>query len=556
MSALLKPERLKRYAEIVGLLVKYGRSDLVEQSSNVLASRLLKSSETPRAEELADDLENLGPTFVKLGQLLSTRGDLLPQPYLDALERLQDQVAPFPYEEVERIVSSELGARISKLFVDFQTEPEAAASLAQVHRATMRDGRAVVVKVQRPGVREVIVEDLEALEKVAEFIDAHTEVGKRYEFSNMLVDLRQSLLHELDFKREAANLHTLRQNLSEFEDIVIPEPIDDYTTARVLTMEYIAGRKITEVSPLRFIEMDATGLAQEFFRAYLKQSLVDGFFHADPHPGNVFITDDDRIALLDLGMVARISGRFREDLLRLLLAISEGRGHDAAEISIKMGEPKANFEKNDFIHRVSRLVARHADTSLEGLSAGKVVLNIQRIGAECWFRQAPEFTMIAKTLMNMDRVVSVLDPAFNPNEVIRQEATNIMMRQTARSMEPGALLSRAVEVKEFAERLPTRVSKILDAVGNNELKIAVDAIDEKVLLDGLQKIANRITLGLILAALIIGAALMMRVETSFKILGYPGLPAIFFLLAAIASVVLAGSILFTDEKPKKKDDDE
>jgi hypothetical protein len=164
--------------------------------------------------------------------------------------------------------------------------------------------------------------------------------------------------------------------------------------------------------------------------------------------------------------------------------------------------------------------------------------------------------MIAKTLMNMDRVVSVLDPAFNPNEVIRQEATNIMMRQTARSMEPGALLSRAVEVKEFAERLPTRVSKILDAVGNNELKIAVDAIDEKVLLDGLQKIANRITLGLILAALIIGAALMMRVETSFKILGYPGLPAIFFLLAAIASVVLAGSILFTDEKPKKKDDDE
>jgi predicted unusual protein kinase regulating ubiquinone biosynthesis (AarF/ABC1/UbiB family) len=184
------------------------------------------------------------------------------------------------------------------------------------------------------------------------------------------------------------------------------------------------------------------------------------------------------------------------------------------------------------------------------------VLQIQRIGADCWFRQAPEFTMIAKAMLNLDRVVGALDPAFNPNEVIRQEATSILSRQVTQSLEPGVILARAIEVKEFAERLPTRVNKILDAIGNNDLVIGVDAIDEKVVLDGLQKIANRITLGLILAALIIGAALMMRVETSFKIFGYPGLPAIFFLLAAIASIVLAASILFTDEKPKKKDDDE
>lgn len=557
MAALFKPERLKRYAEIVALFAKYGRSDLIDQNSTGLFKILpQKTSESPKAEELADDLERLGPTFIKLGQLLSTRGDILPQPYLEALERLQDRIEPFPFEEVEQIVSSELGGRISKLFRDFETQAEAAASLAQVHRATMRDGRLVVVKVQRPGVREIIVEDMEALEKVAEFIDAHTELGKRYEFTNMLVDLRQSLRHELDFKREASNLHRLRKSMREFEDIIVPEPIDDYTTTRVLTMEYIPGRKITEVSPLRFIEMDGAHLAEEVFRAYLKQILVDGFFHADPHPGNVFVTEDNRVALLDLGMVANVSGNFREGLLRLLLAISEGRGHDAAEVTIKMGEPKANFDKSDFIHRVTRLVARHADASLEQLHAGKVVMDIQRIGADCWFRQAPEFTMIAKAMMNLDRVVYVLDPVFNPNEVIRQEATNIMMRQTAHSVEPAALLARAVEVKEFAERLPTRVNKILDAVGNNELKIAVDAIDEKVVLDGLQKIANRITLGLILAALIVGAALMMRVETSFKILGYPGLPAIFFLLAAIAGLILAASILFTDEKPRKKNDDE
>jgi len=553
---MLKTERLKRYAEIVGLLVKYGRSDLVEQSSSILASRLLKSSETPKAEELADDLEKLGPTFIKLGQLLSTRGDLLPPQYLEALERLQDSVEPFPYGEVERIVSSELGARISKLFLDFDTQPTAAASLAQVHRATMRDGRAVVVKVQRPDVREVIVEDLEALEKVAEFIDGHTEIGKRYEFTNMLVDLRHSLLQELDFQREATNLEKLRQSMREFEDIIIPEPIDDYTTSRVLTMEYVAGRKITEVSPLRFVELDGPRLAEEVFRAYLKQILVDGFFHADPHPGNVFLTEDNRIALLDLGMVAHVSGKFRGQLMRLLLAMSEGRGNEVAEISIQMGEPKPNFDKSDFTRRVAKLVTRYGDESIDRLNAGKMVLDIQRIAADCWFREAPDFTMIAKTMMNLDRVVFVLDPTFNPNEVIRQEATNIMMQQTAQALEPGALLARAVEVKEFAERLPTRISKILDAVANNEVKIAVDAIDEKVLLDGLQKIANRITLGLILAALVVGAALMMRVDTTFKIFGYPGLPTIFFVLAAIAGVILAGSILFTDKKPKKQEDDE
>jgi len=557
MILSLKPERLKRYKDIVALLVKHGRSDLVNQTDLTTQSKsnkqLARTGE--QADELAADLENLGPTFIKLGQLLSTRGDLLPQAYLDALERLQDQIEPFPYEEVERIVSSELGARISKLFFDFATEPSAAASLAQVHRATMRDGRAVVVKVQRSGIREQIVDDLDALEQVAEFIDAHTEIGKRYEFTNMLADLRNSLLHELDFKREAGNLRRIGRNLREFENIVVPEPIEDYTTARVLTMEYIPGRKITEVSPLRLMEMDTRSLAEEIFRAYLKQMLLDGFFHADPHPGNVFITDDDRIALLDLGMVAHISTNFRENMLRLDLAISEGRGDDASEVAIKMGEAKSNFDKHEFEHRVTQLVAQHADATLERINAGKVVIEIQRIAADCWFRLAPEFTMIAKAMMNLDRVVYVLDPTFDPNAVIRDEAANIMTRQVAQSIEPGTILARAVEAKEFVARLPNRVNKILDAIGNNDLKIGVDAIDEKVVLDGLQKIANRITLGLILAALIVGAALMMRVETTFKIFGYPGFPTIFFLLAAIAGIILVISIVFTDKRPKKKPDD-
>lgn len=560
MGLSVKPERLKRYKDIIALLIKYGRSDLVKQTELVSytseRNRALATTTAPRPEELAGDLEKLGPTFIKLGQLLSTRADLLPEPYLEALSRLQDQVEPFSYEEVDHIVSAELGVRISKAFAEFEREPMAAASLAQVHRAYLRDGRAVVVKIQRPGVREQIAEDLEALESVAEFIDAHTEVGKRYEFSNMLVDLRRSLLNELDFKREAGNLNRLRASLSEFEQIIIPEPVEDFTTSRVLTMDYIPGKKITELSPLRLMELDGSALSEELFRAYLKQILVDGFFHADPHPGNVFLTEDDRIALLDLGMVSQLAPNFQENLLRLLLATSGGRGDEAAEVSMKMGEPKPNFDKLDFKRRVADLVVRHADATLERIDAGHIVLEITRISADCWFRLPSEFTMIAKTLLNLDRVVYTLAPDFNPNAVIKDEATSILARRIMKSLEPGKVLSNVVELKEFVEKLPKRVNRILDAIGNNELKIGVDAIDEKIVLDGLQKVANRITLGLVLAALIVGAAMLMRVETSFRIMGYPGLPAIFFLLAAAAGIILVANIAFYDVKPKKKNDED
>lgn len=551
----LKTEHLKRYKDVALLLAKYGRSDLVSQAGFPEGVQIDESSfaeEIPKAEELASDLEKLGPTFIKLGQLLSTRADLLPPPYLESLSRLQDQIAPFPYEQVDAIVSGELGVRISKAFAEFESEPVGAASLAQVHRAYMRDGRAVVVKVQRPDIREQIFADLEALEGVAEFLDSHTELGKRYEFQNMLVGLRKSLLQELDFKAEANNLTMFANNLREFDRIVIPEPIMDFTTSRVLTMEFIPGKKITDLSPLRLMEIDGPGLADELFRTYLQQMLVDGIFHADPHPGNVFLTDDERIALLDLGMVSRLMGSFHDNLLRLLLAISEGRGEEAAETTIKMGEPKPGFDRSEFVRRVSELVAENANAEISQIDAGQVALEIMRISADCWFRLPQEFTMIAKALLNLDRSVFTLDPAFDPNAVIRERASEILQRNIFKSMSPGNILGGIVEVKEFAEKLPGRVNRILDAVGNNDLKIKVDAIDEKIVLEGLQKVANRITLGLILAALIVGAAMLMRVETSFRILGYPGFPLVFFLIAAIAGIALVVSIVVYDIKPRGK----
>ncbi|HYV14148.1 MAG TPA: AarF/UbiB family protein [Pyrinomonadaceae bacterium] len=555
MVVSLKPERLKRYKDVAMLLIKYGRSDLISVAGlegSVVPDEIAAESEAAPAEDLAKDLEKLGPTFIKLGQLLSTRADLLPGPYLEALTRLQDHIEPFPYEEVERIVSGELGVRISKAFADFDPAPLAAASLAQVHKAHMRDGRAVVVKVQRPDIRDLIVGDLEALGEIAHFLDQHTELGRRYEFDNMLVNLRKSILHELDFTVEANNLHTIAENLAEFENIVIPEPVDDFTTTRVLTMEFISGKKITGINPLRLLEIDGGLLADELWSAYLKQFLVDGIFHADPHPGNVFLTNDNRVALLDLGMVGRVTRTFQDNLLRLLLAISEGRGEMAAEAAIRMGEPKEGFDRASFERRITDLVADNQDAVLSRMNAGRVTLDITRISADSWFRLPAEFTMIAKALLNLDNVVYTLDPHFNPNVVIRDRANEILQRNILKSVAPTNLLSGVVDLKEFAEKLPTRVNRILDAAGNNELRFKVDAIDEKVIVEGLQKVANRITLGLVVAALIVGAAMLMRVETSFRIFGYPGLAMIFFLLAAAAGLILAFNILYYDEKRRRK----
>lgn len=560
MGISLKPEHLKRYKDIGWLFMKYGRSDLVKQAGldEVLAREEAGGPATelaePKAEELASDFEKMGPTFIKLAQLLSTRADLLPLPYLEALSRLQDNVAPFSFAEVEEIVTAELGVRISKAFANFDEAPIAAASLGQVHRASLRDGREVVVKVQRPGIREQIIKDLEVLGDIADFLDGHTEMGKRYEFRNMLAEFRKSLMRELDYRQEARHLETFDNNLKEFDSIVVPLPIDDYTTSRVLTMEYIRGKKITSLNPLVWVDVDGVGLAEDLFHAYLKQILVDGFFHADPHPGNVFLTDDHRVALIDLGMVGYISPTRQEQILQLLLAISSGNGDEAAEHTMQMGEAKPGFEENKFRRLVRDLVSEHQDSSVAQIDTGRVVMEIQRIAADVSFRLPPEFTMIAKMLLNLDQVVHTLDPGFDPNASIRRNAADMMQQRVLKSLSPANLFNAAMETKGFLEKLPSRLNKFLDTVSRDEIKFKVDAIDEILLMEGLQKIANRITLGLILAALIVGSAMLMRVETSFKILGYPGFAIIFFMIAAGGGIVLVINILYTDEKTKKDRD--
>jgi predicted unusual protein kinase regulating ubiquinone biosynthesis (AarF/ABC1/UbiB family) len=555
MGISLRPENLKRFKDIAVLLMKYGRSDLIKTTGfdeTILNHEDLSADRSiaPSPDELAKDLEAMGPTFVKLGQLLSSRADLLPTPYLDALARLQDNVEPFSFAEVETAVTSELGVRLSKAFAEFDSEPIAAASLGQVHRAVMRDGRSVVVKVQRPNIRDQIAKDFDALSELAEFLDNHTATGKRYEFTRVLGELRKNLLRELDYRIEARNLETVGSNLKDIDLIVVPSPIDDYTTSRVLTMEHIRGKKITELSPLAKIELNGGVLAEQLFRAYLQQILVDGLFHADPHPGNVFLTDDNEIALIDLGMVGQILPEHQDNLIQLLLAISEGIGDKAAEFTRRLGEPRNGFDETQFTRDVSDLVARHQGANLEQIDAGRVVLEITRISGHAGFRLPAEFTMVAKTLLNLDQVVHILDPTFDPKASIRENALEILEQRMTKNFSATALLRAVVEAKTLIEKLPGRVNRFFDALAHNELSVKVDAIDEKRLLEAFQKIANRITVGLVIAALIVGAALLTRVETTFRIFGYPGLAMIFFLIAAFMGFWLVINIVFYDKSSR------
>ncbi len=555
MAISLQPSHLKRYKDIAWIIYRYGSSQIgkskelekiVGEDQKAHTAEDLASAAA--AEELANDLEKMGPTFIKIGQLLSTRADLLPAPYILALARLQDKVKPFDFAEVDKAITQELGVRTSRAFSWIDPKPIAAASLGQVHQATMRDGRSVAVKVQRPGIREELVNDLDSLHEIAVLLDDHTEFGKKYELARMLEDLRKNLMQELDYRQEAQNLVTLGRNLKEFDRIVVPQPIDDYTTSRILTMEYIKGHKITKLSPVVRIEIDGGVLAEQLFEAYLKQILIDGFFHADPHPGNALLTEDSRVALLDLGMVARVSPGVQDGLIQILLAISEGRGEAAARYLINISEKRESFDEREFIRVVSDMVAVHKDASLKQLAVGRILMDISKTAADHGVRTPSEFTTLGKTLMNLDQLGTTLDPDFNPNESIRKNSTSIIQRRITSSFTIGSLYSGALEAKEFAQQLPGRVNKILDKVANNELEVSIDAIDEDKLMSGFQKVANRIAVGLILSALIIGAALLATVETDIKIMGYPALATILFIGAAAGGIALTVHILINDRK--------
>jgi ubiquinone biosynthesis protein len=539
------------YTALVRLLVRHGRSDLVSGAGldDYLVDEEAPLGDPEKAALFAHDLESMGPTYIKLGQLLSTRTDLLPPAYTEALTRLQDSVEPIPFEQVREVVESELGAGLRHMFADFDESPLAAASLGQVHRATLPSGREVVVKVQRPGARERVRDDMQVLGKLASLADARTETGRRTGFAELLTHFQRAVSDELDYRREARHLLRMRDLTADYDLLLVPEPVSDYSTSRVLTMDFVAGVKVTDVGPLGMIDHDTGPIAEQLFQAYLRMILDHGFLHADPHPGNLVLTDDGRLGLLDLGMVASVPRRLQDKLVKLLVAIGEGDGEETALVLAEMGRPLDGYDAAKFRDDVSHLVSS-AVSAGNDLQAGTVVMELQRISGAHGLRPPAEMSMVGKALLNLDQATSHLDPDFAAADAIRDNLSRVMTHGLGTS--PGGVLRAALEAKEFTTQLPRRANRILDTLAEGELHLRVDAIDEERLLTVMQRVANRLVLGIIVAATLLGAALMMRIPTEQRTWGYPTIALTFFLFAALGGAVLSVWILVSDRRTARR----
>jgi len=552
-----KPTGLARTAQIVRFLLKY-RSAGVFTGFDVDAAAL-QGEQAPAAgkpEEFVTDLEALGPTFIKIGQALSTRPDMVPPEYIAALERMQDNVAPVEFDAIREVVESELGVRINKMFTRFDEVPLGCASLAQVHRAELRDGRSVAVKVQRPGIVEQLHADLEALSSIATRVDNNTDMGRRMRFADWVSEFRKTLLAELDYRTEAANLERFGEHFDEYPQLIVPAPVWDLTRQRVLTMEMVEGTKVTEISGLRRTEQDLGALAAVLMRGYLDQVLIHGEIHADPHPGNLLLTTDGKLALFDLGMVAHVPPRQRDRLFKLLFAAVDGRGEEVARECVSMGVRLDDFNEERFMRESSQLVSRFAagKGNRDTLDAGRLMLELTRVGTESGLRTPSEFTLLGKTLLNLETVCNALDPEMDVTCVVEDHLEHVMRARIKQSLSPARLATDLLDLQTLLRDAPRKLSDTLSLFADNKFQVRLTGLEESRLVENLQKIANRISAGLITAALIMASALLMRVETRVTLFGYPAIALVMFIVAAGLGLTIVVSSMRRDRTAPRREE--
>jgi predicted unusual protein kinase regulating ubiquinone biosynthesis (AarF/ABC1/UbiB family) len=509
----------ERYLEIYRVMRKHELHHVAAQF--MMAHRHEDEDEEPglnghliedddHADDLTSALEELGPTWIKMGQLLSTRPDLLPPSYVSALGRLQDTIRPVPSEKIITIVENELGASVDELFLEFDREPLATASLAQVHRAVLHDGTEVAVKVQRPGVRNQIEIDIEVMHELARFATKYTAFGGRYGLTQIVTELEHSLSQELDFRQEAENTHLISKQIAEFQSLTTPTVYSDYTSRRVLTLSFVHGRHLADISRSELQQMDTRPIAKELLAAYLKQIVIDGVFHCDPHPGNIFLDDDGKLALMDFGMVGRFDSGQKDHIILLLLAFAERLGERVADTYLEMMELPKGFDRRSFTQDVSAMVSRYHDMSGGRMALGTALLDLTRLSQRHHAPVPTSMTLLGKAMLNLDGTIRALSPELDPVQLIRDYMLKVMEKRVLGQLSGGRVFAWVLDMKRLFENAPRRTDTIIDKLANDQitLRLEVEHLDDAI--NSVNRSARRLALSVLVGSAIIGGGFILE----------------------------------------------
>ncbi len=459
-------------------------------------------------ERLRMIFEELGPTFIKFGQILSIRRDVLPEEYVSEFEKLQDAVPPFSYAEVARLIAEEFGRDVKDVFEEFASEPLASASIAQAHLARTKTGQEVIVKVQRPQIRQMILQDLAIMEHLAHLLARRIPESRRYDPVGLVEEFRKTILLELDFRREGRNADRLREHLRDMPGIVIPQVFWEYSAPRVLTIEYMVGQGLREA--LSRSAEDRHRIAANLYEAFLKQIFEDGFFHADPHPGNLLFLPDSRVGLLDFGIVGRVSRDRLAGLVTILLAIMEQDVEALLDECIALGLMPADLDRQTIQYEIDELLAEHLDLPLRDISLGHILETLFEMGRKHRLKVLSNLVLLGKTMMTLEAVIRALDPAFALVEEARWEVERLMrIRLSAEALlKTGWRTTR--QVVHLARRLPQRLERILQYVEEGRVRVELMPGTEAHVLRQWERMWHRAIRGAMVCALIIGGSLLIQ----------------------------------------------
>jgi ubiquinone biosynthesis protein len=475
------------------------------------------------AVQFREALEELGTTYIKLGQLLSSRPDLLPDIYIEELTRLVDDVPPVPFAEIERIIHDELG---DDVFARVDPEPLASASIAQIHSALLKSGRDVVVKVRRPGIEEQVDLDLGVIRSTAKLLEGRSSAAQQLQVEALADELDVHLRGELDLVEEANNTELIGRLIANEDDLVVPQVIRPHVTERVLVLERIHGERVAtdhSLAPTR-----ARELARTFFRAYVHQATIEGVYHADPHRGNVLLTRDGRLALLDFGLLGRLDDDTRRTLALLLLAIAQNRADDVADLILELSLTSFETDEPGFIHELRRKLPRYHWRSLSGIRAGEALADLQRIALTYGLRLPTSFALVGKTLAQADSIARTLDPDLDPIALMEEDAMEVMLREAEKRLEPNQFLAWTYTQLEPLTRMPRRVGQLVNQLETGTFKLGVVPTDLGDIEHVMRSVANRVGAALIVVGLLVSSALLARVH-DLRWLAFGGFAAAFLL---------------------------